>query len=210
MNKTSIIVIIASSILGLFLATTANANLIVNGSFEDAPTGSSLGGNSSWTFYNASQVTGWDGDNIELWIGRKPNAYEGNYHAELNAHGSNKDNWSISQTFNTVAGSTYNVFFAYSARSGNSKSSKEVFSVSVDNANWTIDDHVKGTWKTFNGTFVADDTSATITFASVVPYWRTVGNFIDDIRVTNVPAPGALALLCLGLTSLCFARKAQR
>jgi len=209
MKKLSITAAIASSVCALLLATSAHANLLVNGSFEDAPNVAPLGGDGSWNFYNASQINGWDGDNLELWIGRNPSAYDGDYHAELNAHGQNTGNWSISQTFNTVAGSTYNVFFAYSARTGNSNGSSEIFNVSVDNSSWQITDHVPGSWKTFSSSFIADDTSATITFASVVPFSGTMGNFLDDVRVTDVPAPSALALLGLGLLSLRLARKSK-
>jgi len=208
MNKKSFSASITATILGMLLTTSANANLISNGSFEEA-TGTALGGSGGWNYYLASNVPGWNGDNIELWINRTPNAYEGDYHAELNAHGQNSGAWSISQTFSTILGYSYDVFFAYSARSGSTSSSNEVFNVSVDGQSWNISDHVTGSWKTFSQSFTATGNSATLTFTSVVPFSGTLGNFIDDVRVT-VPEPGALALLGLGLLGPGVARKRNK
>jgi len=199
--------ILSISLIG-GISGQATANLITNGGFEEIPTSAAIGGdNSTWFIYASSQVNGWEGDNLELWTNRNPDASEGNYHAELNADGANDDNWSIFQTFDTVAGKAYSVFFAYSARRGDDTVSSEAFDVTVDGLSWSITDHVKGPWKTFTSTFIADDNSATLRFSSVIPYSRTLGNFIDDVRVTDVPAPSALALLGLGLVSLRFARK---
>lgn len=191
--------------LSILTSVSANANLIVNGGFE-ATTGSPIGGGSGWNYYESSDVPGWDGDNIELWIGRNPDAYEGEYHAELNAHGKNDGPWTISQTFATTAGQSYDLFFAYSARRGDDQSSNEAFKVAVDGLEESIDDHVKNSWNTFSKSFIADGDFATLSFTSVTPYSRTLGNFLDDVRVT-VPEPGSLALLTLGLVGLSMSRK---
>lgn len=49
-------------VVGLLLAVSANANLIVNGGFEDntVPVG-------NWGYFPSASVNGWDGDNIEIW-----------------------------------------------------------------------------------------------------------------------------------------------
>lgn len=173
--------------LFIFAFGSAHANLIINGGFELKPTGSPLGGGSGWNYYNADSIIGWQGDNIELWSGRNPAAYEGQYHAELNAHGANTGNWSISQTFATTAGTNYELVFAYSARRGDKSSSNEAFAVTVDNAAFNISDHVTNDWFIFTGHFVADDDFATLTFSSIFPEFNSVGNFLDDIRVTASP-----------------------
>ena len=208
MNKKSFSALISASILGLSLSTSANANLLVNGSFEDQ-TDNGEGGGTGWSYYAANSVPGWDGSNIELWTGLTPSAFEGSYHAELNAHPQTSGAWSIYQTFTTIIGQTYDVFFAYSARNGTSSASDEEFNVTVASNTWTLNNHVVGSWSTFSQSFIANDTTTTLTFTSVVPLNGTEGNFIDDVRV-NVPEPSAVALLGLGLLGLGVARKRNK
>ena len=64
------------------LCVGANANLIVNGGFEDNTV--AVG---NWAYFSSASVNGWDGDNIEIWnqMGGVV-APEGTKHAELNAH----------------------------------------------------------------------------------------------------------------------------
>ena len=51
-------------LMGLLLAASANANLIVNGSFEDNDVAEG-----TWQYFVADDVNGWDGSNIEIWDG---------------------------------------------------------------------------------------------------------------------------------------------
>ena len=190
------------SILVLFCAAPVNANLIVNGSFEVGATGPSLGGGGGWKYYSASDINGWDGSNLELWGTLGIDSFDEDYHAELNAHGSNGGAWVISQTFNTIVGNTYNLFFAYSARMGSATSSDEAFSISIAGLTEEINDHVVGVWSTYSNSFVADDTTATLTFTSVDQHRWTYGNFLDDIRVSAVSEPSAIALWVLGILGL--------
>ncbi|MBL4631280.1 MAG: DUF642 domain-containing protein [Paraglaciecola sp.] len=201
--------VIIGSLLTFFSATSVNANLVVNGSFEVNATGPSIGGGNGWKYYAANNLSGWDGSNIELWGTLGIDSYEGGYHAELNAHGQRRKNgaWSISQTFETIAGQSYDLFFAYSARLGNANNSVESFSVAVDGLFHVLDDHVVGNWSTFSSSFIADDNTATLTFTSRSQNRWTYGNFIDDVRVSAVPEPTSFALLALGLIGLGATRK---
>lgn len=188
---------------GLLLATGAQANLIVNGGFED---NNVAAGN--WAYFSSSSVNGWDGDNIEIWdnLGGVV-APEGTQHAELNAHPFDGTVFSVFQSFATVIGQTYDVSFFYSARS----SSNEQFSFSAGSLAAILNDHVVGSWKQYTGSFVATGTSSTITFTSYDN--STVGNFLDDVVVTaraNVVESNPILMLFIGLVGLFFSRRKLR
>ncbi len=169
-----------AAISALFLAlagTSAQASVITNGNFED-----NVIGNNSWRWFIADQVNGWDGSNLEIWRGYAGvEAYSGQQFIELNAHGSNSGAWSIFQTFNTVSGARYQLSFAYRARAN----SNETFSVSVADLNQTLTDHITGEWRLFTGYFTAGNTSSLLRFTSGTA--GTVGNFIDDVQITELP-----------------------
>lgn len=194
-----------ASILGLIVTTAANATLIVNGGFENNDVNGGAGG---WQYYDSADVDGWDGSNIEIWqdfgaIG----PYEGQNHAELNAHPNTGDVFSIFQSFSTVKGASYELFFAYGAR----RSDKEEFQVQLEGASFLldelIDDHVVNVWSTFSYSFTADSTETTLRFTAIKPDTGTVGNFLDGISVVEVPAPGTLLLLGGALIGFGLRRK---
>ena len=151
------------------------ANLIQNGGFEDTAVSSN-----SWAWFYASDVLGWSGSNIEIWDSFQGfSAFEGTQHAELNAHPSNGQAFSIYQSFNTQVGASYDLSFAYSARS----SINEAFLLNLyaaDNSSLVstlLDDHEVRKWSLFNTSFVAIDLTTTLRFTSVTPNSGTVGNF---------------------------------
>ena len=186
--------IVASSAI---FAMSAQANLIINGGFEESAV------ENGWDY---GTENGWSGDAVEVWdnfgsIG----SYEGDKHAELNSHGAtlNGSSYSIYQTFDTVADQVYNLFFAYGARSNDNES----FLVEVTgSAAMIMDDHEVNAWSTYSGVFVATAAQTTLRFTSITPSLGTVGNFLDDVRVT-VPEPGSLALFGFGLIGLVVARR---
>lgn len=185
------------------LCVGANANLIVNGGFED---NNVAAGN--WAYFSSASVNGWDGDNIEIWdsFGGVV-APEGTQHAELNAHPFDGSVFSIFQNFATVVGQTYDVSFFYSAR----VNSNEQFSFSAGSLAALLNDHVVGSWKQYTGSFVASSTVSTITFTSYDA--GTYGNFLDNVVVTakaNVVESSPLVMLLIGLAGLVLIRRKNR
>jgi hypothetical protein len=173
------------SMMVLLAASAAQAapiltpNLLVNGSFEDNRVA-----NNSWTWFAASQVNGWDGSNLEFWnnfSGVK--AFDGSNFLELNAHGENFGDWSVAQQFATIAGARYEVSFAYRNRTGRDES----FKLAVGNLAQTFTHRNSGSWTVFSGWFTAGSSNSVLQFTSL--NGGTLGNFIDDVRVSRAAVP---------------------
>ncbi len=196
---------VASAATLLTFTSMANANLI-NGGFESPEVGTGYRtGSTTWDYWNASDVPGWDGSNVEVWVDgfQGINAYEGDQFAELDAHPAPDGVFSISQSFNTQQGQEYALSFAYRARLGNEDDSNESFTVSVGDLITSLDDHTTNEWKIFNGVFTADGFKTTLTFKQEGYYKKTYGNFLDAVSITSsVTEPGSLALFGLGLAGL--------
>lgn len=188
------------------VSSVANANLITNGSFEDKAVNAG-----NWSVFNSGSVGGWQGSNVEIWNNYGGvSAQHGTQLAELNSHGKNTGAFSIFQTFNTVAGSIYDLSFHYSARSNANESFLvELFSAQSLIFSAVVDDHTVKQWSQFNSSFVANNTLTTIRFTSITPKTGTVGNFIDNVAVTQASAPSAALLVLLGL-SMVWVRRTKR
>lgn len=203
-------VLLAASVVAC--SATSSANLIVNGSFED-----SIVGNNQWKVFASADVNGWDGSTIEIWDSLQNfDSYEGDQHAELNAHSNGGNVFSIFQTFATTAGETYDVSFAYAARTNNG----EQFSYGIDDGSSLIDSVLFNNtlvkqWTLFNTSFEATSASSKIVFTSITPSTGTLGNFLDNVIVTpseelstsNVSAPASVALILAGVFGLMFSRR---
>lgn len=191
----------------------ANANLINNGSFETLPDGTPANGGDyaggTWKVYAGDQVLGWGGENsyVEFWdVYNDVTPTDGKYFSELSSDQLGYTTYSIEQTFATTAGTKYSLEFDYRARASNEESFNAIISDngSLDET-WLLNNHTTGAWSEFNGYFTAESDFTTLAFQTI--NLGTVGNFIDDVKVTAVSEPGTLALLGLGLAGLGFARR---
>lgn len=173
------------SVIGLLAASAVQAapiltgNLLTNGSFEDNRVSAN-----SWTWLAASQVNGWDGSNLELWNNYSGvKAFDGINLLELNAHGGNSGDWSVFQRFATNTGARYEVSFAYRNRTGRDES----FKLTVGDLAQTFTHRNSGGWTVFSGWFTAGSNSSELRFTAL--NGGTLGNFIDDVRVSTAAAP---------------------
>lgn len=212
-------------IISLTFSLTAHSTLVENGSFEsfditESEKSQSNPNASWWYFLGGVGVDGWTaGPSVEIWNGSNNpsgpnvfNAYDGEYHAELNSHPSPGNAFNLYQTLDTVTGQTYEFSFAHAGRAQNPDVADTMsfsvfgnFGAQIHHSVYTAEDNYQ--WTVYSGTFTANSDTSTIMFTSIVPQTQTLGNFIDDVKVTSVSEPAALGLLALSMLAFGFSRR---
>lgn len=221
-------------ILPLTVATKANANIVVNGSFETTPTAIS---NPGVGYYNG--IPGWSLDASSQGGFQGPaaieiqrnnvagSAYDGNNLLELDSHGVS----GVFQDLATIVGQTYKLEFAFSPRPQNHALSPILSwgtTQNILNVKWgsTLVDTLSASgagltdtaWKVFTYNLLATSTTTRLSFDNLTGISDTYGTYLDNVSVTagsgtTVPVPepatmvGLLAVGAFGLVSL---RKRQQ
>ena len=220
----------------LFAAShTANASLIVNGSFEQLSftDNSSEQGqvfstnladfeqkNRAWdVFYN---LPGWQtsyGNGIELQKNVVTRSQDGEYHVELDSHIRGSSNSMMTQIIDSlVIGQNYLLEFYYKPRTnGNNDNGINVYwhdaNVSVDQS--TPAQHVANgsrssipNWQLQSVSFTATSTEMALSFASFGKQ-NTLGGLVDNVSLVAVSEPPAIALM-LGAAAIFGVRRRQK
>jgi len=128
----------------------------------------------------------------------------------------------ISQTFDTIAGFTYTVTFAMAGNPFPDFGGGPIKTMSVsadgDSDVYNFDRTGRSPtdmgWTDMVFSFVADDSSATLTFTSLTIDTCCTGPALDNVRVLAtppdtpaVPEPATIAIIAVGLLGLAGARR---
>ncbi len=186
---------------------SATVNLVVNGSFENAP---GLGVN-TWKVYGGSSLPGWTsttGAGIEVQSGVAGQAADGRNLVELDSH-NNSNMW---QDIATIVGHQYEFSFAYTGRPNVAIDSNRIGysfgdvagQIAAKGYNQTV-----WNYQPFE-TFVATSTTTRLSFWALGKS-DSLGGYIDDVSVIDVtapvPEPETYAMLGLGLLAVGVARR---
>jgi hypothetical protein len=188
--------------LTMLCALPADANMILNGGFENPSPAS------PYQYRTGNQISDWTISSSYRGVVQFDSSYQPvggpNYSVQLESGGSSPD--SISQTVATVQGATYYVSFLLAAWNGNATSMK----VTIDNFAQIYTSNSQ-TYSPYSFSFVADNTSATLKFENAGPYAVSYPQ-IDSVsmvpELTTVIA-GALLMLPFGASTLRILRKRQ-
>ena len=186
------------------MAAWADANLLVNGSFEDTAQA-----NGSWNIY--SPIPGWTANPaVEIRDNVAGTAQAGSNYAELDAN----VNGSITQSFATVAGAEYTLSFWYSNRTDTAVATNGI-SFGFGNG-WTAapglasNNSGDNQWSQVNYNFIASSGVTTLSFMATGNS-DSYGTSLDNVSVTAaIPEPSTYAMMFAGLAAMGFIARRHR
>ncbi len=202
----------------LLSISSARANLLTNGSFEDATINPGAGFIA--VFPGQTSITGWDVISEDVhYMGTFWEASDGNRSLDLD--GIIGSSGGVSQTFTTVAGTQYNVTFDMAGNYGNLPVIKPM-RVSADGQSRDFTFDVTGRsaldmgWTPMSWLFTADDTSATLQFLSLTETlgltegWGAALDNVSVLAVNPIPVPAAVWLFGTAVIGLVGYRKRRK
>jgi choice-of-anchor C domain-containing protein len=212
-EKATILVFVAVTLI-FGLPTNANANLIVNGSFEDGPEP----GDVIALPDGSDAIVGWEvsGDGID-YVGTCWVASEGDVSLDLDP---SAGFGGIKQTFTTTPGGLYSVTFDMAGNPYRELGDPPIKYMGVSAAGQSDDFAFDTTgksfpsnmgWVTYEWQFTANDTSTTLELFSLDTfedgYSGYCGPALDNVSVSVVHTPEPATLSLLGLGSLLWLRR---
>jgi hypothetical protein len=179
----------------MLAATPADANQLINGSFEDDPLALGVTTLTGWSVLDGTVDVGPSMD-IELL------AKDGDQYLETVG---TPGHATVAQSFSTVPGQLY-AFTGWIAHHPGIGDSTAIADVYIDDV-WIGDLSHSGTfseWRPFEHQFTATSATTELKLQDVTFLYDFGGLFLDNLAINAVPEPSSLALTGIGMAVVVF------
>ncbi len=208
-------ILLSLSLLGM--ASTVNANLISNGSFEDDSAQFLGGGDKTMVLSSGSTVlTGWGitGSNV-AWLYDDYwgiTASDGDYFLDLTTYNPGGSGGVAQTNVSTNIGQSYTLSFDLGSSTTYGSSPSIIASAGAVTNTFSTTATNSNQWDTFSMSFVATDSFTTVELTGVGTNYSGAYIGLDNVSViaSNVPEPSILTLIGLGIFGLGLSRRKMK